>query len=271
MAETTFGDIHGDGGGAIATGPSLDAFVAADNAAAGADASGTDGGGAGRGQSQPLPRLAAFGVYWDQSERNLDMVDPLVVGPKGTITCSLPDGIADGTYYCNVLMQKSSGTYIAKVEASEGDEEEGYEKVSSVKLFTLNGEAFTQHHMGAVFVPAAKKSDKDSAFQAVPVYDTDGTTLDHWEIRNCYYMRAGVMAKCGNFTVLPDAAAGNYICLLVYMTSSIADIACVSYPAGMQYNASYYMVPLYKADSTGKELVDLRTMPQLQVFEVGLS
>lgn len=127
------------------------------NEAVAAGASGTgleDGGGLGGALGiLPTPtRLAAFGVYYDVSAKKLDMVDPIVIGPKGTIICGLAESIENGTYYCNVTHDLADDTYTAQVENKEPEEEEGKKTVASVKLFTLADDSFTQHHMGAIVV-----------------------------------------------------------------------------------------------------------------------
>ena len=99
-------------------------------------------------------RLAAFGVYYDIGSKKLAMVAPQVTGPNGDIACEAPAGIADGTYYCNVKLDTSSGEYTALIETKAAEEESGKQTVASVKLFTLDGEKFTQHHTGAVVVSA---------------------------------------------------------------------------------------------------------------------
>lgn len=137
--------------------------------AAASDTGNEDGGGLGGGLcylNSPV-RLAAFGVYWNVSTGQLDMVDPLVIGPKGTITCGLADGITNGTYYCNVTLDTKTGIYRAQIEnkeagAEDGEEdgeedgtEDGEESVASVMLFTLKDDEFTQHHMGAIILTGA--------------------------------------------------------------------------------------------------------------------
>lgn len=123
--------------------------------AAGANGTGLEDGGGLGGALGILPtptRLAAFGVYYDVSAKKLDMVDPLVIGPQGTIVCGLAKSIESGTYYCNVTHDLAADTYTAQVENKEPEEEEGKKTVASVKLFTLGDEEFTQHHMGAIVV-----------------------------------------------------------------------------------------------------------------------
>ena len=123
--------------------------------AAGANGTGLEDGGGLGGALGILPsptRLAAFGVYYDVSEKKLGMVDPLVIGPKGTIVCGLAKSIESGTYYCNVTHDLATDTYTAQVENKEPEEEEGKKTVASVKLFTLGDDEFTQHHMGAIVI-----------------------------------------------------------------------------------------------------------------------
>ena len=105
-------------------------------------------------------RLAAFGVYYDIGAKKLAMVAPQVTGPNGDIACEAPAGIADGTYYCNVKLDTSSGEYTAVIETKAAEEESGKQTVASVKLFTLDGEKFTQHHTGAVVVSAGATTDE---------------------------------------------------------------------------------------------------------------
>lgn len=147
----------------IDVGISLAHDLSLNQAVAAASGTGTeDGGGLGGGLcylNSPV-RLAAFGVYWDVSTGQLAMVDPLVIGPKGTIICGLPDGISNGTYYCNVTRDTKTDTYTAQIENKEAGSEDGTEdsteSVASVKLFTLSDNNFTQHHMGAIIVPETK-------------------------------------------------------------------------------------------------------------------
>ncbi len=157
MAKDTFEEIHGNAGGTIRTGPNLGAAVAtAEATCAAQEAGGGAVGGAAPTAPVPLPRLSSFSVYYDQSDKTLKMVDPQVFGPNGTIICGLPEGITDGTYYCNVLKQKKSGIYIAKIETTDANEDDGYKQVCSVKLFTLEGSDFRQFHAGAITVPGGE-------------------------------------------------------------------------------------------------------------------
>lgn len=163
MAKDTFEEIHGNAGGTIQSGPDLGMIVgSAEAARAAQDAGGGGGTGGGADANVPMaaPRLSSFSVYYDQSEKTLKMVDPQVFGPDGPIVCGLPEGIADGTYYCNVLKQKSGGTYIAKIETTEANEDGDYKQVCSVKLFTLNGMDFKQFHAGAIFAPGGASDAK---------------------------------------------------------------------------------------------------------------
>lgn len=116
-----------------------------------------DGGGGGGGVfCLPTPtRLVSFGVYWDNPSKSLQMVEPQVIGPKGTITCAAPAQITKGTLYCNVRHVLSSDTYTATIESAAAEAESGKEVVASVKIFTLDDNSFTQHHMGTIIVSAA--------------------------------------------------------------------------------------------------------------------
>ena len=154
MEDETFDKLHQQTGGVLTTGPSQEAIVGAEAGAASAsEDGGSSVGGAAPSSPVPLPRLSSFSVYYDQADKTLKIFEPQVFGPNGTIICGLPENIANGTYYCNVLKQKTSGTYIAKIEETAANADSGYEKVCSVKLFTLNGMDFKQFHAGAIFVP----------------------------------------------------------------------------------------------------------------------
>lgn len=154
MGEETFDKLHKQTGGTLTTGPSQEAIVGADASAASAAEGNVAVGGAAPASPVPLPRLSSFCVYYDQSDKTLKIFEPQVIGPNGqTVVVGLPESIADGTYYCNVLKQKTSGTCIAKIETTAANADSGYEKVCSVKLFTLNGMDFRQFHAGAIVVP----------------------------------------------------------------------------------------------------------------------
>ena len=125
-------------------------------------------------------------------------------------------------------------------------------------------------------LPAASSdaSVLPSAFQATPNYDDDGE-LESWTIENYYLMKGGRMitseASGDEYSV--DAVKGYYICAKVdldYSDSFYLLLMGENELSVKQQKASEYYVPLYYGKSDGT-LLDLRTMPQVQVFEMGLS
>ncbi len=163
MAKDIFEEIHGNAGGTIQVGTNLGAAVVTAEAVAAAQDEGGGGGGGGGADAHTMvaaPRLSSFSVYYDESDKTLKMVEPQVFGPNGTIVCGLPESVGNGTYYCNVLKQKKGETYIAKIENTDANADDGYEKVCSVKLFTLAGPNFRQFHAGAITVPGGGSDAK---------------------------------------------------------------------------------------------------------------
>lgn len=115
-------------------------------------------------------------------------------------------------------------------------------------------------------------SSMPSAFQATAIYD--GDTFKEWQITNWYLMRGGIIYYESEGVVGLTPVAGNFICANVNLGLTggvtVEVVANLDALKELQRKESNYYVPLYYA--TGAEsLVDLRTMPQVQLFEVGLT
>lgn len=117
-----------------------------------------------------------------------------------------------------------------------------------------------------------------TAFEATPNYSSDDPTkVVSWSISNAFAMSGGVLvfSSVGYQTTF-DAAfiAGKYICAVYSGTSGGADVEITSIAAGdlwyQQHDSAAFVAPLYYSPAEG-ELIDLRTMPQAQFFEFGLS
>lgn len=115
-------------------------------------------------------------------------------------------------------------------------------------------------------------SSMPSAFQATAIYD--GDTFKEWQITNWYLMRGGIIYYESNGVVGLTVVAGNFICANVNLGFTggvtVEVVANLDALKELQRKESNYYVPLYYATAP-KELVDLRTMPQVQLFEVGLT
>ena len=123
-------------------------------------------------------------------------------------------------------------------------------------------------------LPAASSDASISAFQATPNYNDDGE-LESWTIENYYLMTGGrmIISEASGDEYSVDAVKGYYICAKVdldYSNSFYLLLMSENELSVKQQKASEYYVPLYYGKSDGT-LLDLRTMPQVQVFEMGLS
>lgn len=112
-----------------------------------------------------------------------------------------------------------------------------------------------------------------SAFMATPNYDDDGE-LKSWTFSNFFMMKGGrTLTSDLTAEYTTDALAGQYVCVSVGL-SYIDDFYLVVVPKDSldeyQKSESSYYIPIYFSPSKG-ELIDLRTMPQAQVFELGLT
>ena len=115
-------------------------------------------------------------------------------------------------------------------------------------------------------------SSMPSAFQATAIYD--GDTFKEWQISNWYLMRGGIIYYESSGIVGVTPVAGNFICANVNLgfTGGVTVELVKNLDAlkDLQRKESNYYVPLYYATAP-EELVDLRNMPQVQLFEVGLT
>lgn len=115
-------------------------------------------------------------------------------------------------------------------------------------------------------------SSLPSAFQAVAIYD--GDTFKEWQIANWYLMRGGIIYCDPDAAVGVTVVAGNFICANVDLGFTggvtVEVVGSVDALKELQRKESNYYAPLYYATEPEK-LVDLRTMPQVQLFEVGLT
>lgn len=115
-------------------------------------------------------------------------------------------------------------------------------------------------------------SSMPSAFQATKVLDNG--KFKAWTISNWYLMRGGRLYcdQTGSVDVTP--VAGSFICANVDIGFTggvtVELVATLSELEILQREESNYYVPLYYAVEQ-EELVDLRAMPQVQLFEVGLT
>ena len=267
-----------------------------------------DGGKAGGGNAfvNTPTRLAAFGVYYDIGAKKLAMVAPQVTGPNGDIACEAPAGIADGTYYCNVKLDTSSGEYTAVIETKAAEKESGKQTVASVKLFTLNGEKFTQHHTGAVVVSAGggeadERSTTTSADNgaiadgsvslfgfadapsgAIPIAikGSDGVTCIKWGTQGNF----GVLASKSNGMWTYEVGAGTYTkarkqtnigglnvssSCYVYLRVPISSSGVGEVVAEESEKTSdtyYTYIKLYYLSTDGS-IQDFRGAPHIQVWE----
>lgn len=135
--------------------------------------------------------------------------------------------------------------------------------------------------------------DFDGPFALYAVYGEDGK-VSSWNLRNCIWNLGGVTHESADDAKVEDeidtTGAGGY----VYVQFPLGDTeksdnvtahfaATIDALRDEQLKEKQYCVPLYRFKLTKSdaaqgeesqpslEIIDLRTMPQIQVFEVGLT
>lgn len=276
MSEPTFSELHPGAATTLTTGVDLAGTVSADLAAQSLSDVGAAAGMGGDAVilMTPPPKLASFSVYWDASAKTLKMYNPKVVYGAKTLDVAGADALDSGsTYVCVVTTSETDGT-TAKIEAETADKtdgaaaDDGANVVCRIPICEIDANGHvTQYHVGVIVLGGAAASVA-SAFSLVETKGENGTARS---VVNCYWNAAGLTC-CG-----ADQDIGKqtgYVCAK-FEGSDFCEMSIVSAESldalqELQKDSLTYVVPLYfiGEDDT---VVDLRTAPQLQMFEGALS
>lgn len=274
MSEPTFSELHPGAASTLTTGVDLAGIVANDQASP-ADASASAGmGGDAVILMAPPPKLASFSVYWDASAKTLKMYNPKVVYGAKTLDVTGADALDSGsTYVCVVKTSETDGT-TAKIEAVSADEtddetdDDSASVVCRIPICAIDAKGHvTQYHVGVIVLGGAAASVA-SAFSLVETKGENGTERS---VVNCYWNAAGLTCRGADQDIGQQT---GYVCAkfegLDFGEMSIVSAESLDALQGLQKDSLTYVVPLYfiGGDDT---VVDLRTAPQLQMFEGALS
>jgi len=116
-------------------------------------------------------------------------------------------------------------------------------------------------------------SSRASAFACVRgTKISDGLETATYKLVNCYWNVGGITHRASDQDITTFALAGGFVYAAFGIdgkTLSIGSVASLDSLNELQKDAENYVIPLYKF--SGGSFVDLRTAPQVQMFEGGLT